>query len=291
MKRFLALLTLMLLLFSCAYAETLSLGGPAPYPPVASALSEDGMNYDDGSLSIRIEKDVAGITNVYYAYVTISDVSQLRTALAAPYPSKTKRTVASMSEEHQAVLAINGDFFSFHNKGVVVRSGEIYRQQPESTRDTLIIDDNGDFVILTKNTVQEWKDYLENGTGCREAFCFGPALIIDGEVQTFKAGDKVSCGAPTPAQRLVFCQLGPLEYMIFVCEGPEQDEKAGLTIAEVVELLTAKGVKHAYNLDGGNSATLILCGNRINAPEHKYRMVGDMVYFATTVSSESEAAD
>ena len=286
MKRLLTAVVALMLFCSLAQADALPLGGPAPYLPVASAFGADGMSYDDGTISITIEKDVVGVTNVYFAYVKLTDVSQLRTALAAPYPSKTTRPVNVMAAEQQAVLAINGDFFSYHNKGVVVRSGQILRQQPESTRDTLIIDDSGDFVILTKNTVAEWKDYLENGTGCREAFCFGPALIIDGEVQTFRPGDKVSCGAPTPAQRMVFCQMDTLSYMIFVCEGPEQDKKAGLTMNEVVEQLVARGVKHAYNPDGGNSATLMLGDQRINAPEHKFRQVGDMIYFATLVSGE-----
>ena len=286
MKRLLTAVVALMLFCSLAQADALPLGGPAPYPPVASAFGADGMSYDDGTISITIEKDVVGVTNVYFAYVKLTDVSQLRTALAAPYPSKTTRPVNVMAAEQQAVLAIHGDCFSYHNKGVVVRSGQILRQQPESTRDTLIIDDSGDFVILTKNTVAEWKDYLENGTGCREAFCFGPALIIDGEVQTFRPGDKVSCGAPTPAQRMVFCQMDTLSYMIFVCEGPEQDKKAGLTMNEVVEQLVARGVKHAYNLDGGNSATLMLGDQRINAPEHKFRQVGDMIYFATLVSGE-----
>ncbi|MGN0778950.1 MAG: phosphodiester glycosidase family protein [Aristaeellaceae bacterium] len=286
MKRLLTMLAALLLLCSLAQADVLPQGGPAPYPPVQSAFGEDGLSYDDGTIQVRIERDVVGITNVYYAYVTLTDVSQLRTALAAPYPSKTTRAVNTMASEQQAVLAINGDFFSYHHKGIVVRSGQILRQQPEGIRDTLIIDDQGDFVLLTQNTRQEWQDYLENGSGCREAFCFGPALIIDGQAQDFDYRKKVSCGAPTPAQRVVFCQMDTLQYMLFVCEGPEQNKKAGLSIPEVTELLMAKGVKHAYNLDGGSSATLMLGDTRINAQESKYRKVGDIIYFATLVSGE-----
>lgn len=287
MKRFLAALACLMMMFSCALADILPTEGPAPYAPVASAMGEDGLSYDDGSLSIRIEKDVVGVTNVYYAYITLTDASQLRTALAAPYPSKTTRTVDVMAKEQNAVLAINGDFFSYHSKGIVVRNGEILRQKPEKVRDTLIIDDNGDFRFLTKNTKNEWDEYLANGTGVRHAFCFGPALIIDGEVQKFKHSEKISCGAPTPAQRVAFCQLGPLEYMLFVCEGPEQNKQAGLNLNEMTQLLAAKGVTHAYNLDGGSSATLMLGDTRINAPESKYRKVGDIIYFATTVSGDN----
>ena len=55
---------------------------------------------------------------------------------------------------------------------------------------------------------------------------------------------------------------------------------------DIEKLLVAKGVKHAYNLDGGNSATLMLGDQRINDPDHKFRRVGDMIYFATLVSGE-----
>ena len=285
MKRFLLLLLLVLTCFSAAYADSLPAGGAAPYAPVLSALSEDGLSYDDSSLSIRIEKDRAFDTNVYYTYVKLTDVSQLRTALSAAYPSKTRRPVNVMAEENNAVLAINGDFFSYHSKGVVVRGGEILRQQPERARDTLIINEQGDFVFLTRNTRPEWESYRDSGAGLREAFCFGPALIIDGVTQKFDYRKKVSCGAPTPAQRTAICQMGPLEYMIFMCEGPEQEGQKGLSLAQVVELLEQKGVQQAYNLDGGSSSTLWLCGNRINSPETKYRPVGDIIYFATTVNS------
>ena len=42
-----------------------------------------------------------------------------------------------------------------------------------------------------------------------------------------------------------------------------------------------KGARHAYNMDGGNSVTIVLCGQRLNAPETKNRDVGDIIYFAT----------
>lgn len=274
------------LLSACAFADILPQGGPAPWGPVEEAYGKDGLSYDDGSLSIRIEKDVVGVTNVYYVYITISDISQLRTALAGKFPSKTTRPVSFMADKNNAVIAFNGDFFNYHNKGIVVRSGEILREKPESTRDTLVIDDNGDMIILTGNTMAEWNEYKENGTGYREAFCFGPGLIINGEVQNFVPGKKVSCGAPTPAQRIVMCQLDHLQYMFFICEGPEQNKKGGLRMSEVVDLLVAKGVRQAYNLDGGNSSTLYFRGERMNAGNYETRPVCDSIYFATLVEHE-----
>ena len=283
-------LLLSLLVPLCSFAEVQSLPqeGEAPWPPVESAYSEDFLSYDDGTLSIHIEKDVVGETNVFYVYVKLTDVSQFRTALADWSHSKATRPVWSMAKQNNAVLAINGDYYSYQNTGIVVRSGKIIRQKPVSTRDTLVIDGNGDFQFLTQNTQQEWKDFLNSGVEIREAFSFGPALITDGQEIQFKYREKTSCGYPTPAQRMVLCQMGHLEYMIFACEGPEQNKKAGLSIPEVIPLLLARGVQKAYNMDGGTSATVMMGTTRINAPDSKYRNVSDIIYFATLVSPENE---
>lgn len=282
MKRIIALMCILFLLPTLAVAEEpLPLGGPAPYTAIADAFSEDGLSYDDGTLSIRIEQDVAFDTKITYVYVTITDPSQLRTALAAKYPSKQTQTVPLMALRNNAVLAINGDFFSYHSEGVIVRSGELLRNNTSSKsygRDMLIINDKGDFEFIIPVTKENWEAYT--GT-VREAFSFGPALIIDGVVQEFNYKKKTSCGYPTPAQRLAFCQMDTLSYLIVATEGPEQDKNAGLSIPELTELLVAKGVKHAYNLDGGNSTTILLGGRRINAPESDNRAVGDIIYFAT----------
>lgn len=276
MKRILPWLILLMLCPMLALGETVP-GG------VASAYSEDGMQYDDGTLSIRIETDYAYDTNIYYVYITLTEANQLRTALAANYPSKTVRPVSSMAQENNAVLAINGDYFSYHHTGVVVRNGQVLREQPVATRDTLIIDAEGNFTILTKNTRKEWESYRDTAV---QAFCFGPGLIVNGEVQHFKAGDKVSCGANTKAQRLAICQLDKLQYLLIVTEGPEQKGQAGLTIAELTDLMVQKGVQQGYNLDGGSSTTLWFGGRRVNAPETKNRNVGDIIYFAPSAAAE-----
>ena len=287
-KRLAALAFALMLCVSCACAEesrVLPLGGASPNPPVWEAYSEDRRVYDDGTLRVVITSDVAYDTNIYYAYVKLTHPSQLRTALAAKYPSKTARPVSLMAQENNAVFAINGDFFSYHRSGVVVRSGVYLRESPVKSRDTLIIDASGDFHILTNSNQKTWKAVRDTAV---EAFCFGPGLIVDGVVQKFNIPDKVSCGARTEAQRLCICQLGPLEYLIIATEGPEQEKTDGLTIAQLTELAVAAGAQQCYNLDGGSSVTLWMGDTKINAVESKNRYVGDIIYFATLVG-EGEA--
>lgn len=288
MKRLLAFFAALMLPL-CALAESydpLPLGGEAPYAPIADAFTPDGMGYDDGTMTVRIETDVRFDTRIYYIYVTITDPSQLRTALAGPNgKSKKTKPVSIMAAANNAVLAINGDFFSYRDTGVVYRSGERLRMNPRNGMDALIIDENADFNLIALPKGSRHADmktaFEEFPRQVREAFSFGPALIIDGVVQEFDYSKKTSCGYPTPAQRLALCQTGPLSYLFIATEGPEQEGQVGLTVPELTQLCAEKGVLHAYNMDGGSSVTVILNGQRINSPETKERSVGDIIYFAT----------
>lgn len=295
------MIILLAMLGSTAAAEEawqpLPLGGPAPYGPVADALSEDGLSYDDGTLSVRIEKDFLYDTNVYYIYVTITDPSQLRTAVAEPAKGKATRKATLMAEENNAVLAINGDFYSYNKNspGIIYRGGEQIRFNPKPDYDELYIDARGDLTpVLWATDQKRFADYAKERFAdytaeheLREAFSFGPALIIDGEVQEFDYRKKISCGYPTPDQRMAFCQLGELSYLFIACEGENQSGKQrGLTVPEITELCVAHGAVQAYNLDGGNSTSIILCGNRVNGYNElkstvKEREIKDIIYFAT----------
>ena len=276
-----------------AATEALPPEGAAPYPPVMSALGEDGLSYDDGSLRVTIETDVVKETKIYWVSVSLTDPSQLRTALAGPRGSKKLAQPEAIARHANAVLALNGDFFSGHNTGVVYRQGEKLRDVPAYTRDELLIDENGDLTILAfppktgKQPISDAFAAFEEKHQIREAFCFGPGLIIDGVKQEFKYAEKVSCGYPTLAQRIIFCQTGPLEYLFLVTEGPEQ-KQPGFSVPECVEMLEARGgILQAYNLDGGNSTQIILCGEKINGRDAgRPRDIADMIVFATLVKPE-----
>ena len=274
-------------------SEALPLEGAAPYPPVASALSADGLSYDDGTMRVRIEKGVENETNIYWVEVSVTNPSQIRTALAGGRGSQKNAQPVSIARRANAVLALNGDFFTSHNSGIVYRQGQMLRNNPAGSRDQLIIDENGDLTILAfpfhaaKTEIQKAFDIFQEKHQIRECFCFGPGLIINGETQQFDYRDKVSCGYPTRAQRIIFCQTGPLEYLFLVTEGKEQNQP-GFTVPECVELLEKRGgILQAYNLDGGNSSQIILCGEKINAAGYgKSRDISDMICFATLLNPQ-----
>ena len=276
-----------------AMVEPLPAEGSAPYPPVESALSADGMGYDDGTLKVKIETEIVQETKVYWVSVEITDPSQLRTATAGARGSKVLAQPTAIAKRDNAVLAINGDWFASHNSGVVFRHGKQWRNVPVYSRDTLIVDENGDLHILAfgkstpKARMQEALESFQQAHQIREAFAFGPGLIIDGVKQEINYREKVSCDALNKAQRTVFCQTGPMQYLFLVTEGPEQFEP-GFTVPECADLIAARGgVLQAYNLDGGNSSQIVLCGQKVNAAEYeKARNIADMICFATMAAPQ-----
>lgn len=245
--------------------------------PVAEAFLPDLGGYEDGSLSVRIETMREHETNILVARVKIADPSQLRTAMATRYGGTGTALPDKLAQRVNAVLAINGDFYSFNSIGYLVRQGKLYRDKTNESLDVLIIDENADFHILIDPTPEQTHGF--EGT-IVNSFNFGPALVKDGEiVHTTK---KLNVGLDKETQRMGIGQVGPLEYICVATEGPEQKGSDGLTIPEFAQLMKDLGAVQAYNLDGGSSSAMMLGGEKINArSSKKMRPICDILYFST----------
>ena len=241
------------------------------------------LEYEDPSISVKIEKGRIYETNYVVARVKIANASQLRTVMAAGYYSPSTLMGTTMAKRTNAVLAINGDFFSSRNgHGYVARQGKVYRNACDSRiYDILVIDNQGDLHIIEKpdsTEMEAWKDTVVQG------FTFGPGLIVNGEVRRYNVEDfEFNCAAENAAQRMCIAQVGPLEYLCICSEGPEDPGSVGLTLDQFTDLVASfEGIQNAYNLDGGSSTTMVFKGDKVNSPNNpKRRPLCDMIYFAT----------
>lgn len=285
---FTALLMLALLIPAFALGEVTPLpidlsGGRMP---LAEGYTSE-TTYEDESISVSIETTMWGETKCYIARVTIADPSQLRTAPALSFDRNQTAMVDAMAERVNAVLAINGDYFSFQNQrgGYLVRQGELYKNKPIKGRDVLIIDGNGDFTIEKKIDETVLAKYAD--AGVVNSFNFGPGLVIDGEVLT-EYGAKYN-SAQNRSQRCAIAQVkrGEMTYLCICCEGPVETDDGGMTMVEFAEFVASFGVENAYNLDGGYSTAMIFGGEKINAVDNKkLRPVSDIIYFASAAAEE-----
>ena len=254
---------------------TIDYQADTPSAPHADAYLPDETGYLDDSLSIRIEEFRAYDTTCLAAWIQVASPTQLRTELNKPYPSKSTAKASVIAKRVNAVLAINGDYFVYHNQGFIVRNGEVLREKFNEDYDTLIIDDKGDFTIIPSTTEEEIRAFTGNIV---QAFTFGPGLVIDGVKTT-----EFPLKANTPnkeTQRIAIAQMGPLSYLVVTTEGPENPGSTGLTLPEFAQVLYDLGAQNAYNLDGGSSSSLILNNKKINSlSTGKIRAVGDILYF------------
>lgn len=275
------LFLVLVMLLAGASAETaftpLGMEETAGRPPLEDSYLPDMGGYEDPSLKVTIETLREHETNILVARVKIADPSQIRTAMAARYGSTGTVLPDRFAKRVNAVLAVNGDFFSFNSTGYLVRQGKRYRDKTHTPSDILMIDDKGDFTIIVDPTEEKVKSFP--GT-IVNSFNFGPALVVDGEIAVTPQDEVGKAMADNP--RTAIGVYAPGHYVLLVSDGRTR-ESEGLTLFELASFMQGLGVQTAYNLDGGGSSTMVFMGTVVNNPTTNgrritERSVSDIVY-------------
>lgn len=269
--------------------------GYAPNPDCyIEADEENGVlaGYQDESLTVTMERVRVGDSTFNVARIKIAHPSQLRTGLANEKATKTNK-ISTMAKNHNAVVAIGGDYFSDAKNGYIVRQYKEFRKSPKSVYDMLLIDDKGDFHIILRSDAEELKALLSSEElTFPNIFNFGPALVKDGELMEtpqyyIDNGNKYNIRS-TEEPRCAIGQLGELEYMFVVVDGRRKDSD-GCSTAELGQWMYEQGCIQAYNLDGGNSALMWFGGENYSDKTTKSeRSVSDFIYISTAVISGTE---
>ena len=252
--------------------------------PVAANFTESG--YRDDTIIVELEQKRMYDSDVFIAYVKIATPSQLRTAVAGQkIGSSSTNHTTTISKNYNGIVAINGDYFTNTKAGYIVRMGETYREKTSQNMDLLLIDELGDFHIYLHG-----HDVQENGVASFlseheivNGFFFGPALVVDGEVQEIPENYQFDPHQKNP--RAGIAQLGVLTYALVVVNG-RTSQSEGVTLAEFADIMGQLGAEQAYNLDGGNSATLAFNGEVYNDKPQAERSVTDIIYFASATAGE-----
>ncbi len=259
------------------------------------------MVYDDPS--IHVERSYGQskefICTYYVMDIKIANATQLRTESAFGgnngFKARQKVPVAVMARRTNAVVAMNGDFYSGHPNSLVLRQGVMFREPKQTHHDLLLIDADGDFhVILAGNRDvddlyavstplspvphEQLREF--NGKRILQGFEFGPCIIADGKVVDAHPRAAVhpqKSQSWNRAQRICLCQVGPLHYRIVACA------HFGLSVQDFARMVLSFGeVQTAYMFDGGLSAQIVFLNSKINHSENKDpRPVSDSIYFAS----------
>lgn len=251
---------------------------------VESEVKSDDWSYSSDDLSISIEQVATGeggdrIT-YYVADVRTSDASVLQSAFAKnKFGRNIIENTSDIASAHQAVFAINGDYYGFRSDGVIIRNGTLYRDEP--AREAVALYKDGTMASYDEQKVSA-QTLLDSGV--LHTLSFGPVLIENGQLlQNF---DKVKIDTnfgnrsiSNANPRTGMGMIAPNHYVFVVVDGRQSDSR-GMTLDEFAQLFADLGAKEAYNLDGGGSSTMYFMGRVVNNPQGKQaeRGVSDILY-------------
>ncbi len=248
-----------------------------PTIPPDSDLSADKVVEPDyahvsQNLTIMIDK-VETADRQYFVAEIWCDASQITTLLASETLDRTVRLTTSemfdMAED--AILAINGDFISYHDYGIAIRNGEIYRDS--TGYELLALYSDGEMVGIMEDKVDAQRLIDEGVTQC---WSYGPILV-----QNYVAYDDFSTRSTVNPNnpRTGIGMIEPGHYIVIVADG-RREEYSGPTLVEFAKMFEDYGCKIAYNLEGGSASTLVFKGEVLNNPSgEEEKLIGDIIYF------------
>lgn len=246
-------------------------------PEVPIEFIDNDIVYQDNSVRIEIINKKEYDSNIYIADITIKDIKFLKTAFAKDtFGRNITETVSTQAKNHEALLAINGDFYGFRSHGMVLRNGILYRSNSDETDNALIIYSDGNFEVI-KELDHSIDDIIKRGVW--QILSFGPGIVFDGENIVSLNGTQNKFTIKNP--RTAIGIIDSLHYIFLVADG-RTSISYGLTLYEVADVMKNYGCKIAYNLDGGGSSAIYFNGKIINKPTSGgtigERKVSDIVY-------------
>ncbi len=254
------------------------------YEEVASEAPENAesteTSYSDENIQISISTVRYNDTDVYIADVKVSSAAYLKTALANDtFGRNVTQKTSGIASAHNAILAVNGDYYGANSQGYVIKNGVIYRDtaRRSTAYDDLVIYRDGSFGIINESEVTA-QELLDNGVV--NLFAFGPALIQNGHIAISQNDEVGRAMANNP--RTAIGIIDELHYVFVVSDG-RTNESQGLSLYELAQVLQQYGCQTAYNLDGGGSSTMYFNGQVVNHPTTNgnrisERSVSDIVY-------------
>ena len=245
------------------------------------------MYYLDETILVIAWKEIRDDLVYTISEVKICDPSQFRRFLAdGEYASGRQYVATEMAASVNAVVAANGDFYSFRDMGIIVQDSQLMRMEGYNM-DTCFIDAQGDlqFAYAGEMTDRAKTEQYLHDNGVRFSIAFGPVLIDDGELCKLTSFYPVGEGGARYA-RAALCQMDTLHYLLVaVSSEPPYDQYNGHTMDVFAENLLELGCSKAYNLDGGQSATIVMNDQKVN---HVWlRKISDIIYFATAIPNSN----
>lgn len=246
-------------------------------------------SYSSSAMSITIETVVEGegdsLVTYYVADVTVADATQVRGGFADnKFGANIVADTSVIAKMVGAVFAINGDYYGFRERGIIIRDGVLFRDK--GARPGLAMYLDGTMRIYDEEATTGEQLIAD---GVWNTVSFGPALVDDGkmvegigsvEIDTNIGNHSIQGRNP----RTGIGMIAPNHFLFIVVDGRSRSHSLGLRMEDFAQLFIDRGATVAYNLDGGGSATMYFNGRVLNKPQGTgdERPTSDILYLAAT---------
>ena len=121
-------------------------------------------SYRSDMVSVTLHTLRSYDSNCYLADIYIRDITSFATAFSGGEYRGGRETVLKMATDNDAVIAINGDFYTYRSKGPVVRNGVVYKDTIDNRVDICVLYRDGRLVTFEKGVT--FAEILAEGDPC-----------------------------------------------------------------------------------------------------------------------------
>jgi exopolysaccharide biosynthesis protein len=250
-------------------------------------VTSDDWNYQSDTVSIHIEQVTTGsgknTVTYFVADVVLTDAAQLQSAFAEDkFGTNIIDLTSNIAADHEAIFAVNGDYYGFRSDGIIIRNGVIYRDEPARTGLAFYLDGSMKIYDETQTSAQELLD-----SSVWNTLSFGPALLENSqmvenlskiEIDTNFGNHSIQGSNPRTGVGII----DENHFVFVVVDGRSSGYSRGVTLTEFSEIFESLGCVSAYNIDGGGSSTMYFMGRLVNNPlgRNKERGTSDILYIS-----------
>lgn len=230
--------------------------------------------YRSASVSYALTAVKEKELNYYVADIYLRDLNHFRTAFGLDAYKRTE-PVVDMAKNNQAIVAINGDYYSWkNNKGLVIRNGIVYRESIDRRQDLCVLYSDG---VIETYAPDEADIEQIISRGAYQSWSFGPSLLDEnGQPKTDRSQFRSSIQGPNPRSALGYIEPG--HYLFVTVDGRGRGGSDGATMRQLSQLMYDHGCTIAYNLDGGGTAVMANAEGAISRQSNLSRQCSDILF-------------
>lgn len=247
-----------------------------------SMFSKNGIIGGDGfykseNVNVQLTRYAEDNLEYYVVDIYVRYIENMKTGFAHDRYGSSGEPTIKQALRHNAITAINGDYYTYQRQGLIVRNGEVY-QNKSTKNDLCVLYKDGTMATYGVDEINV-DEILANEPW--QTWSFGPELLDNGQPMT-EFNTRVGRANP----RTAIGYFEPGHYCYVVVDGRNGISK-GATMEKLSKIMYDLGCVSAYNLDGGKTSVLTFGTGVANDPQNSGRSVSDILYVAELGDAES----